>query len=307
MSDGRTIGDLDLLAYVDGHLDPARRRQVEAHLAEHPDEAAWVRDCLRQDELIRALYEDAYRETPPEALVAALEGRDRRAARPAMRMAAALLALAATGVTGWWIGKSSLAPSDAYESFLAEAVAAHRSALYPETAGVELATFGDVQALSWLAEKTTFELQAPDLGELGLELVERRVVAAQDGRAGAQLTYEDGDGRKVTVYLRPRWSEREPAFRLGEHDGWPTAWWVSGPLTHALTGDLPEDELLALAEAFHARLGRPGTEMVPRIPEVEERPLRALEAPMQATVDDGPLAPLDVPQGERPESDAQSM
>lgn len=307
MSDGRPIGDLDLLAYVDGHLDPARHREVESHLARHPEAAAWVRDCLEQNALVRELYDDAYRAAPPESLLAAIDRPGRRKARPTMRMAAALLALAATGVTGWWIGKSGLGPSEAYESFVVEAVAAHRSALYPETAGIELATFGDVQALSWLAEKTTFELRAPELHELGLELVERRVVAVQDGRPGAQLTYEDARGRKVTVYLRPRWSERDPAFRLTEHDGWPTAWWVSGPLTHALTGDLPEEELLALAEAFHARLGRRGTEMVPHIPEINERPLEGLQAPMQATADEPPLAPLDTPQSDHPENDARSM
>jgi hypothetical protein len=47
--------------------------------------------------------------------------------------------------------------------------------------------------------------------------------------------------------------------------------------------------------------------MVPRIPEIDALPLEGPEAPMQATVDDSPLAPLDTPQGERPENDARSM
>ncbi len=36
------ITDSDLIAFVDGQLDPMRRLEVEAHLAAHPDAAARV-------------------------------------------------------------------------------------------------------------------------------------------------------------------------------------------------------------------------------------------------------------------------
>jgi len=84
----------EIQALVDGRLDPARRVEVEAWLAAHPDEAARVRDMSAQ----RAAVEDAFSgllDRPvPARLRSAVKGRVQTA--PVMR-----------GWPRWWRWLSS--------------------------------------------------------------------------------------------------------------------------------------------------------------------------------------------------------
>ncbi|MFJ0650948.1 hypothetical protein WLW13_19815, partial [Bordetella bronchiseptica] len=47
------VTEIDLNAYVDGQLDPARRIEVEDFLSRHPEEAMRVMADLRQRDALR--------------------------------------------------------------------------------------------------------------------------------------------------------------------------------------------------------------------------------------------------------------
>ena len=77
------ITEADLQAYVDQRLDAARRAEVEAWLAAHPDEAERIADYRRLGADLRGLYEPALLEPVPAALTYALSPGRRRLTRVA--------------------------------------------------------------------------------------------------------------------------------------------------------------------------------------------------------------------------------
>jgi tetratricopeptide (TPR) repeat protein len=104
-----TVDDLNL--YVDGGLDPDRRRAVEAYLADNPDAAAMVEDFRAQNTALRAMFEPEQEAEPPQHLRAliATPAQTRAAGRfgrVAMQIAASLLLLVA-GASGGWLMKGS--------------------------------------------------------------------------------------------------------------------------------------------------------------------------------------------------------
>ncbi len=52
------ITDSDLIAFVDGQIDPMRRLEVEAHLAAHPQAAARVMADLHDRDALRASFRE---------------------------------------------------------------------------------------------------------------------------------------------------------------------------------------------------------------------------------------------------------
>lgn len=52
------ITDSDLIAFVDGQIDPMRRLEVEAHLAAHPEAAARVMADFHDRDALRASFQD---------------------------------------------------------------------------------------------------------------------------------------------------------------------------------------------------------------------------------------------------------
>ncbi|ANJ67322.1 hypothetical protein A9404_07935 [Halothiobacillus diazotrophicus] len=59
------LTEADLQAYVDEQLDAARRAEVEAYLADHPEEAARLADYRRQNAQLRALLDAELDEPVP--------------------------------------------------------------------------------------------------------------------------------------------------------------------------------------------------------------------------------------------------
>lgn len=98
----------DLHAYVDGALPEARRLDVEAWLAAHPEDAARVQAWAGQNQALHAAFDGVLNEPLPIDLVRAAR---RRPVRAPWRAMAAALALAASGLIGYGIGLREDQPS----------------------------------------------------------------------------------------------------------------------------------------------------------------------------------------------------
>lgn len=233
-AEAERIGETDLLAYVDGHLDPARRRAVEVWLSRHPDDARRVAADLAINDGIRRLFACAFEEDVPAALRQRLEAPGPVVLAPLLRrVAAAVLLLAGGAAGGWWSAVSEpAAPSLAGLDRLA--------ALPVRAAG---ATGGGAEDL---AEAVRRAVRLPDLSTAGYRLVAQGL-GGGSGRPVLQLTYEDGRGERLRLFIQLRETADR---RLHARDS--LIYWAEGPLVFALSADLPAEELRVLAELVHA-------------------------------------------------------
>lgn len=241
MTEVRAIEALDLLAYADGLLDPARRAEVEALLRRDPEAAARVADYVAQNQAIRAAYGSIAAEPVPPRLLAVLERSASSAPlwRRPLRLAAFAASLAAAGFLGWMAnapgGGRAAQPSDA----LVEA----SFALHGEWSPRPEAAVGDAGAPLLLPKPLAAEegelalrLPLPDLTTLGLQLLGLRATESR-GLAGVQLIYGDGRGERVSLFLVPAAGGGAPAETRRSQGEAELVYWRDGPIAFALVGE----------------------------------------------------------------------
>ena len=218
--------DEALVAYLDGELDAAEQRHVEAWLDADPAVRDRLTELARSADLLRSAYADIANEPVPERLLAAARGetgeetpaeaeivvlRPRRAALPApgrrwhigMAAAAGLFGLM-VGSAGTYLGIGMLGPGSAADQAQVAAAAAERIWLDNAAASYKLAVnAGDGMLIDVPASNDPREalqkisqglpqVRFPDLKAWGLTLRGARLVVA-DGRPAAQLVYVTDD------------------------------------------------------------------------------------------------------------------
>lgn len=237
---GQPVGETDLLAYVDGHLDPARRRLVEQYLARDPEAARRVAEDLAIMDGIRSLFDRYYQEAVPAKLHATLRARRRPlvSCKNLVRAAAALALTAAGAAGGWLVAQDGAGPGLALlhpsEQSAVRAVSTHSQRVR-----------GPAETLG---ESLRKGLRVPDLSSAGLRLVGQAVVGTQEHPA-IQLTYEDAQGGRIYLYQQARSDDVEPQAQPRRTDGRGLVYWAEGPFVYAMTGEMSSEDLNALAEA----------------------------------------------------------
>lgn len=259
-------GEAELHAYVDGRLDAAGRAAVEARLAGDPEAAERVRAWGEQRAALRALHAGVLDEPPPGHLLQAAQQLQQRSARLGQwqrwgGMAASLLV--AFGL-GWgahmqWQSAGRV-PGGArpVAAFAHQAAAAHAVYLPEVRHPVEVDASQQQHLVQWLSKRLNKPVKVPNLGTAGYELVGGRLLPG-DGGARAQFMYQNAAGERVTLYLgavdgaKQRGME-ETAFRYTTEANIATFYWVDQGFGYALSGRLPRQALLGLAEAVYRQL-----------------------------------------------------
>lgn len=291
MTPSALIEEADLHALVDGELDPERRRKVEDHLLQNPEDAALVEGWRRQNAALRAAFEPVALETPPLSLREAAArppppqgqgpietgaihwGRpgatprpprkldEIRASRRRQAVASALLTLFA----GAAIAAATLL-------FLAGRPPAQRPTLaaastgYAARAGLTYATFVidarpvEIDAsrrgelLAWLQDRVGFS-RAPDLSAAGLRLLGGRVTPGVAAPAGF-LIYEREDGGRVGLFFERAEAAAAPAGSRGAQ-GLSAIEWRANGFAFVLIGPLAPEVMQAAAERAAASVVAP--------------------------------------------------
>jgi anti-sigma factor RsiW len=244
-----TASETDLHAYVDGALDEAHRREVEAHLAENPVDAERVRAWQDQKARMRALFNPVLEETVPDRL--------RAVAAPRRRIPYALAAGAlVAGIAIGWAAKTYLAtdPKAVPTASLPKRAAVAHVVYSPEVRHpVEVGADQQEHLVNWLSKRVGQPLKAPILATVGFELVGGRLLPGDAGPV-AQFMYQDARGQRLTLYVSRSTANRDTAFRFSQEDRVSVFYWVDGKLGYALSSELPKDRLLAVATAVYQQL-----------------------------------------------------
>lgn len=247
------VTESDLLSYVDNTLHPGRAAEVEVWLEANPLEAERVRLWRGQVEGLRRLFDPVLDEPVPERLrLAAIKASLRpRWLQAAARIAAMLLLVLAGAAGGWWLRGG--VPPESVSAVAAEALSAHVVYAAEVRHPVEVRAEERTHLVAWLSKRLGAELKVPDLSAAGFSLVGGRLLPASSGPA-AQFMYENADGRRVTLYLRRNLDGTATAFRFAAQGGVEAFYWMDGPLSYALAGDVDRERLMEMAKAVYHQL-----------------------------------------------------
>ncbi|NCT96007.1 MAG: anti-sigma factor [Comamonadaceae bacterium] len=266
------LSDAEINALLDGQLGEAERAALDHRLAH--DAAARARlDAWRaQREAIRGLHRALLDEPLPPALLDAAQrvGEARQRGERWWRwggMAAGVLLAFGAGwlAHGQWRAPAETrlaarGPAAALPAFAHDAALAHTVYSPEKRHPVEVAAAEQEHLVQWLSRRTGRPLKVPDLQAQGYALVGGRLLPGEAG-ARAQFMFQNAGGQRVTLYLgavdpasAATPAGRETAFRFAPDGPVPGFYWVDQGFGYALSGPLPREALMALAEAVYHQL-----------------------------------------------------
>jgi anti-sigma factor RsiW len=245
------ITETELNAWLDGELSSERNAAVEGYLAAHPDDAGRLEAYRRNDQLLGARFDAVLDEPIPERLTA----RPRRRRAGLLAYAAAIGWLVLGGFAGWHLHglKEAEHRGDA-PSWARRAAVAH--VVYsPEVRHpVEVAADQEAHLVAWLSKRLGTPLKIPRLDRLGYSLVGGRLLPGDQGPV-AQFMYQDGQGQRLTLYVRTnRDKNTETAFRFAQDGKVRQFYWIDRGLGYALSGEIGKEDLLRVATAVYQHL-----------------------------------------------------
>lgn len=249
---GGPISENDLQAYIDGRLAPQRVAEIEAWLAERPEDSARIAAQRQDREALKAAYAPIAAEPVPARLVAAVEHRPRQLWP---RVAAAILIFAAGAAAGWAGGYFGRPVEPERPDLVRAAIGAHRVFVPEVRHPVEVAANEEAHLVQWLSKKLGHKLKAPDLTASGFRLVGGRLLS-EYGRPAALFMYENNYGQRITIYCVAEPGEGATAFRYREIDGFAAFYWIDEKLAYAVIGKVKREKLLEVAQAVYAALER---------------------------------------------------
>lgn len=242
--------EAELHAWTDGRLDVARAAAVSQWLQENPEEEARLLAWKRQKELLHSAFDPVLEEPVPLRLG--------DAAHPAgnarlWRMAAAIGWLA-VGITTGYAMRGAMTPETATTPPLARNAAIAHVVYTPEVRHpVEVGADQEAHLVQWLSKRLGTQLKPPRFSAQGFDLVGGRLLPGERGPV-AQFMYQDGNGRRLTLYVRTDPDNRDTAFRYAQEGKVGVFYWLDHQTGYALSGDIPRSELLTVAESAYRQL-----------------------------------------------------
>ena len=253
----------ELMALIDGVLDPQRVLQIEQRAQQDAELAETITALRTQSRLLRASVDPVLDEPIPRRLL-----RAKTHSRYHAQIAAAMVWLTIGASVGSVMSWQYLSRSDPTQAPLSRRNATPDLPRFVHQAAVAYVVFApevrhpvevpsaDANALNtWLSKRLQRSMQAPDLSALGFTLIGGRLLPAEINKPAAQFMYENRQGQRITMYLRGMaLPTPETAFRFAEQGSVNTFYWVEGDWGYALSGELPRAHLLGIAHTIHRQL-----------------------------------------------------
>jgi anti-sigma factor RsiW len=230
------------------------RRKLAQMAAEDPRLADRLAEWERQDAALRTLYGPVADEPVPQRLRAiTMQAAPARAMPRWLPQLAAAVVLLAVGALGGWSASHVLAPQPAQMALANEALRAHSTFVVEVAHPVEVPASDEAHLVTWLSKRVGQKIKPPDLARFGFQLMGGRIVPESRGVA-AQLMYEDGAGKRLTLYVAREPGSNETAFRFVEGDKAKGFWWIDEGLGCAVFADLPREVLRSISVAAYEQL-----------------------------------------------------
>jgi anti-sigma factor RsiW len=251
------ITEADLVAYSDERLDGSRLGDMEAWLAEHPDDRIKIEAWRDQTATLRAVFDPIAAEPVPAALTVALTPRaPLRSAWLGPALAAAIALSIGLG-GGWYLGESGWllggGENDQAEIIAKAGYRAHRLFVSEVRHPVEVPADEEDHLVTWLSKRLEASLKAPDLSAQGLKLLGGRLLPVE-GKPAAQLMYESAKGDRYTLFVTRSEDARPTAFHFEEWGDIGCYYWIEGKFGYALNGPKDRQRLMAIAADVYDQL-----------------------------------------------------
>ena len=247
------ITEAELHAFVDGQLTPERQREIEASLAQRPDEAQRVQSYREQKRELRALFDPVLDEALPQRVL--------DAARPrspwySQRWVAGIAIALVSGATGWGlhgaVQPGSSATVLATARFAQRAAVAHAVYSPEQRRPVEVDAAHEDQLVTWLSKRMGAPMKPPHLQALGYALEGGRLLPGGQGPV-AQFMYRDAAGRRLTLYVSNE-NVGQTAFRYVREGPINVFYWVDGSFGYAISAEADREALQAVATEVYRQL-----------------------------------------------------
>jgi anti-sigma factor RsiW len=252
--------DATLHAYVDGQLPVDQLQAVWHWLAHHPEDAQRVQAWRAQAAQLKELHDNLALSEASAALTRPVLATQRKH-WPGWTLALVASMLLVVGTTGgWWLAASRPTPMLEASTlpFVREAMVAHTVYVPEVRHPVEVGAAEEAHLVQWLSRRLGAPLRVPSLQAHGFRLLGGRLLPADTGPT-AQFMYEDGEGRRLTLYLTHFPADRQPAetaFRSSKEGAVESFYWVEGRFGYALSGALPPATMMGLARETYTQLSR---------------------------------------------------
>jgi anti-sigma factor RsiW len=235
------ITDEDLVVYLDGGVDAARRGEIEAALAQDQRLGARLADLDIDTAAVRAAFDAVAAAAPVERLRARL---DENAPRPYHRRAAArwvaiAAALVMGAALGYVVGASDLVrPARSWHVAIADYQALYTAATLAAVPADPAKQRGDVDAV---AARLGLPIRLDALQVPGLDFKRAQILSFK-GRPLAQFAYVDPRGEPVAFCATPT-GDRDSAISSGTFRGLDAAFWSRNGYGFIVIGRTPSPAL----------------------------------------------------------------
>ena len=253
-----TVTEAELHAFADGLLQPEKQTQLEAWLAENPEDAATVAAWQAQNDGIKALFAPyaISKEGDPDLIAKGKEIQPKAKAKQhlfrRLIMIAASLALFLAGAVAGHFGPDMFArpelqltameawPQQAHSAFIVYA----SEVRHP----VEVGADQEAHLATWLGKRMNVAgLKVPSLQVLGFQLVGGRLLPI-NGTPGAMFMYQNAAGQRLTVLVGHNTENTTTSFRFDSNGDVETFYWIDGSLGYTVTGEISREMLQQVAE-----------------------------------------------------------
>lgn len=255
---GRDFAERDIHLALDGELPAEDMPGFSAWLEANPDMKARSARFEADRAALRDAFAGVLTEPVPDRLASLVKGEASRPPRRALawRVAAAAAIFAAGGWGGYLLGNDGWHPQtelSAGNQLAQEAIEAHVLYAAEKLHVVEVGADQSEHLLGWLSKRVGLSLVAPDFSSQGLTFLGGRLLPAGSGKA-AQFMYQDEAGNRVSLYVTADKGAADTGFRLMQADGAASYYWLDDGYGCAVTGSMPADKLLILANSAYKQL-----------------------------------------------------